>query len=455
MKRLLVAFSTMAASTAMLAVAPDAQAQLWLRDRSGTQGSGIRSGDVELHPGVAAEVGYDSNFFNRSTKTQNATGPVIDTVLLRLTPSFAVTTLGAQRKADGSETPPPQVAFSAGAAFIFQQFLTNTEDTKLGRSNQYGINGDVALLIAPGRPWGFNIYDNFVRTAAPSLDNAVANGLNRIENTARAEIVYTKPGGLFDWRLGYSLGLTYFQDNGAGQQNLNNTIHTVYTRGRWRFLPRTALVYDGSLGFQSYTNKTNGLADSKPLRSRIGLAGLVTDRLSLLAMVGWGASFYEKQGDFDSVIGQLELRYFLTGAAPEAGTPATSMSSIAFGFTRDFANSYLGNYFARNRGYASLSALFGGAFYLGFDVGVAAVQYPNIHNRDTGTLVVTSFTNGRIDANLFAEYRVKDWLGFNASLTYMGELSNTEIPGTGAASGVRANIGYNRFMGMAGVRAFF
>ena len=80
MKRLLVAFSTVAASTALLAVTADAQAQLWLRDRSGTQGSGIRSGDVEFHPGVAAEVGYDSNFFNRSSK-DTSIRPVIDTVL--------------------------------------------------------------------------------------------------------------------------------------------------------------------------------------------------------------------------------------------------------------------------------------------------------------------------------------------------------------------------------------
>ncbi len=454
MKRLLVAFSTVAASTALLAVTADAQAQLWLRDRSGTQGAGIRSGDLELHPGVAAEVGYDSNFFNRSTKNANVR-PVIDTVLLRLTPSFSVTTLGVQRRPDGSETPPPKVAFSAGAAFIFQQFLTNTDVGKLDRSNQFGINGDVALLIAPGRPWGFNIFDNFTRSAAPSLDNSVVNGLNRIENTARAELVYTKTGGLFDWRLGYSLGMTYFEDNGAGQQNLNNTIHTVYTRGRWRFLPRTALVYDGSLGFQNYTNKTNGLANSTPVRTRVGLAGLVTDRLSLLAMVGWGASFYEKQGDFDSVIGQIELRYFLTGAAPEAGTQSSSMSSIAFGFTRDFANSYLGNYFERNRGYISLSALFAQSFYLGFDVGAAAVRYPTVHDRDTGAATTGAFTNGRVDANLFAEYRVKDWLGFNVSLSYLGEISSTQVRGTGAASSTLTNIDYNRFMGLAGVRVFF
>ena len=451
MKRLL-AFTVATVAAATTGLAGDANAQLWLRDRSGTQGAGIRSGDIEFHPGAAAEVGYDSNYFNRSTKDAT-TRPVIDTVFLRLTPSFSVTTLSPQRKPDGTETATPKVGFQAGAAFIFQQFLTNTDVSKLSRSNQYGVNGDVGLLIAPGRPWGFNLFDNFTRTAAPSLDNAEANGLNRIENTARAELVHTKTGGLFDWRLGYSLGMTYFEDGPA--KELNNLIHTVYTRGRWRFLPRTALVYDGSLGFQSYTTGQPGLANSTPVRTRVGLAGLVTDRLSLLAMVGWGASFYDKNGDFDSVIGQLEFRYFLQGSAPEAGSQAASLSSIAFGFTRDFANSYLGNYFERDRGYISLSALFGGSFYLGFDVGAAAVRYPQVHDRNSDKLVLGTFTNGRVDANLFAEYRVKDWLGFNVSASYLGELTNTRIPGTGAAVGSSAAMDYNRFLALGGVRVFF
>ncbi len=452
MKRLL-AF-TVATAAATIGLAGDAHAQLWLRDRSGTQGTGLRSGDIEFHPGAAAEVGYDTNFFNRSNKAQDtAVRPIVDTVFLRLTPSFSVTTLSPQRKADGSESATPKVGFTAGAAFIFQQFLTNTDLGKLARSNQYGVNGDIGLLIAPGRPWGFNIFDNFTRTAAPSLDNAVANGLNRIENTARAELVHTKPGGLFDWRLGYSLGMTYFEDGPA--KELNNLVHSVYTRGRWRFLPRTALVYDGSLGFQSYTTAQPGLANSTPVRTRVGLAGLVTDRLSMLALVGWGASFYEKNGDFDSVIGQLEFRYFLQGAAPEAGTQAASLSSIAFGFTRDFANSYLGNYFERNRGYISLSALFAGSFYLGFDVGAAAVRYPQIRDRNTDALTVNPFTNGRIDANLFAELRAKDWLGFNASVSYLGEISDTRVRGTGAGAGTTAGMGYNRVIAVGGVRVFF
>jgi len=42
----------------------------WLKDRRYNEGIGIRTGDVEIHPGIAGEVGYDSNYFMRSDDTR-------------------------------------------------------------------------------------------------------------------------------------------------------------------------------------------------------------------------------------------------------------------------------------------------------------------------------------------------------------------------------------------------
>ena len=39
----------------------------WLKDRRYAEGVGVREGDLELHPGIAGEVGYDSNWFLRSS----------------------------------------------------------------------------------------------------------------------------------------------------------------------------------------------------------------------------------------------------------------------------------------------------------------------------------------------------------------------------------------------------
>src|SRR5690349_3139001 len=62
-----------AVSTALLSWSGTASAQGWLADRRYTEGAGIRTGDVELHPGIGGEVGYDSNWFYRSSKE----GPTI------------------------------------------------------------------------------------------------------------------------------------------------------------------------------------------------------------------------------------------------------------------------------------------------------------------------------------------------------------------------------------------
>src|SRR3954451_23665275 len=71
-----------------------AQDQMWLKDRRYTEGIGYRVGDFELHPGAAAEFGYDSNYFHRSSTDDG--GPVA-ALRLRITPSLSLSTLSKQR----------------------------------------------------------------------------------------------------------------------------------------------------------------------------------------------------------------------------------------------------------------------------------------------------------------------------------------------------------------------
>ncbi len=452
MKRLLFACT----ASAITVLSSAANAQVWLKDRQSTEGSGIRSGDVELHPGIAAEAGYDSNFFQRPS--DGSGGALQSTVKLRVTPSFTVSTLTADRR--GGE--PPKVSFSAGAALAYSEYLTNTAELK--RNRDFGVNADLALGIAPGRPLGFNILDTFSRTAQPSLSADGTAGLNRDENRIAGEFVYTRPGGLLDWRFGYGFSNSYFEENTASY--LSNVKHEIYTRGRWKFLPRTALVYDGSAQFQSYSNGSR-LPNSTPLRTRVGLAGLLSDRLSVMAMAGWGASFYDTSkadvGQFDSVIGQAEIRYFFGGSAPEAGQAAsTTMSSFALGFTRDFLSSYFTAFYERDRGYVTISSLFAQRFFVSIDAGVAAIRYSAPLNTTSDGVKLAApgakpFTDTRIDASLFAEYRATSWLGFNATGQFLSELSNAKLStlGTTAGSSVPLALQFSRFQALAGVRAFW
>ena len=76
---------------------------VWLKDRQYSQGAGVLAGDFELHPSIAGEAGYDSNWFLRSSATNVAfansapAAPVVGALEFRITPSLYLSTLSAQR----------------------------------------------------------------------------------------------------------------------------------------------------------------------------------------------------------------------------------------------------------------------------------------------------------------------------------------------------------------------
>ncbi|WP_437924463.1 hypothetical protein WMF37_36380 [Sorangium sp. So ce291] len=457
---------TIAAAVIALTLSPAlalAQDQPWLKDRRYTEGIGIRAGDLELHPGVAAEFGYDSNFFRRDEEDRaggDDIGPV-GSLRLRITPSFSLSTLSQQRQEVTPDAPPPDVEFRGGISATYDEFfpVSGTETGQERLSQQRNIGGllDANLTILPRRPWSAILDASLGRTIASS-DLGISNqSFRRIHAEAGAELVWTPGGGLFDWRLGYRFLGTFFEvDEYEGLTNLH---HMIRTRGRWRFLPRTALIYDASLGFVDYPNPTSQNS-SHPLRAQLGINGLVTSSFGLLAMAGWGASFYTPTSDtavvndFDSVIGQLELKWFLTpnpGTDPAAATLA--LSSLSAGFTRDFHDSFLASYYERNRGYLKLTYFFGGRFLLIADGGVAAHVYPEIPESNQSLLAgVAPWTDIRIDASLFGEYRIGDSLGINSTLRYGNNISSTALTTLGTT--VPNYLGWQQFEAYLGVRWF-
>src|SRR5688500_14918632 len=109
--------TALAVVTTTLSVA--AQQQPWIADRRYGEGIGIRAGNLELHPGIAGEFGYDSNYFQRADDEE----PVIDVYRIRVTPHLTLSTLGPQRRGPGAEgAAPPTVNFSAGT-FLSYNYL--------------------------------------------------------------------------------------------------------------------------------------------------------------------------------------------------------------------------------------------------------------------------------------------------------------------------------------------
>jgi hypothetical protein len=459
-------------------VVPGGDSPQWLKDRQYNEGIGIRQGDIELHPGIAGEVGYDSNYFLRSEKTnfENSapTAPPVPALVFRVTPSLYLSTISPQRREDAPDATPPSVAFRAGVNATYRELVGLSSDASQPQndvSQQRNISGaaDARLDIAPQRPFGGALFANYVRTVMPNTITADPNlSFNRDDVNAGGEIS-TQPGsGTLDWHFGYQFHDTLFEQSTGSPYD--NTQNELYTRGRWKFRPRTAIMYDADFRFISYANPGQalaaGLVNSTPVRARIGLNGLVTDRFAIQLLAGWGASFYDQpiknQTQYDSVIGQAELKWFLS-ASPGVGQPSDiglALSSIAIGYTRDFQNSYLGNYYGTDRGYLRFNYFFAGRALVALEGGAGAIEYPTMYWDQTGDFRHSSFTDLRVDATLFGEYRFSNTFGLNATVRYTANMSNASVPASDLGPNVAApttdqyDMSWNRLEAFLGVRWF-
>lgn len=410
---------------------------------------GYRVGDLEVHPGVAGEVGYDTNYFLRAERERP-----VEALRLRITPSLSLSTLGPQRREGGGVAEPPKVNFRIGAAATFNELVATDSQYEDLLSQQRNIAGiaSAQLTILPNRPWGGDVYGNLARMVQPS-QNPDRN-YDRLEARFGGGITWQPGGGIFDWRVGYELGLLSFHQQAFGVYD--NSQHQLNTRGRWRFLPRTAFLYDASLGFIRYDDSTSLQHSSDPVRARLGVNGLVTRSLALLVMAGWGSSFYRGANaqQFDSAIGQAELKWFITPnptADPEASSLA--LSTLALGVSRDFFNSYLGDYYERDRAYLTLTYYAGRRFLLVADAGAAALRYPKLFFPEGG-LRSAPFTDIRLDGTAFGEYRLSDSFGINATVRYSAELSQKKLLVQPAPPVITDDLSFRRVEAYVGARWF-
>lgn len=417
-----------------------ALAQAWIGSPDFSEGIGIRAGNAELHPSVGAEFGYDSNFFRTSGR-----GPgenVVDVLKLRVTPSLTLTSLGSERR---GTTVPPSVVFSAGGyASYFEVFPLDSGATDASKRRNVAIGADANANIFPRGRVGVDLLASFRRVidTEGSTNDLAGDGFNRDTLRAGGGLTWRPGGGLFEWRAGYT-ALYHFFENG-GYKSYDNLHHEFGTRGRWRFFPRSALLFDSTYTLVRYTRdttQTNGDA----INSRIGLHGLITYHLAVLTMVGWAASFYRDHAgsiaprQYDSPVADAEVRWFIQPRPDLDSTSLTSgLSSIALGYSRTFRNSYQGSFYQRDRGYLNLSMFLVGAVASGLEFGVSRVAYPADGTNSSASQL-------RLDGRFFGEYRFTDTLAANATVQY-DRVNSDRIAGE--------DLDYKRWQAFLGVRWF-
>jgi hypothetical protein len=450
-------------------------AQAFLSDPRLVEGNGIKTGNFELHPGIAAEAGYDSNYFQAAGVEKGAAAltpagapqrqvdvnePVIDAWRLRITPSFSMLSRGARTTYEGGGQI-PDVTLNAHAAASYSALWANDSkySTQVTNQDDVGVSAGFGVDIFRARTWGADLGVDYNRIIEASNDPDLSNAFKRDNIRGGAGISYRPGGGLFTARVGYQANATFFESDGF--TSLNNVRHTLQLGTSWRFLPRTALIYRGNISWLDYTSDNpKSLGEGESIDSQIGLNGLISNYFGVLGMIGWAGSFYTTAAgnaqNYDSVVGQAQLTWYPNPqrSLPSSSTPPVGLSSVALGYTRSFAPSYLGTYFQRDRGYVNMAYFFAERFVLSVGGGLSHISRPPTWF-ENGQQQAPSSEENRVDAVVFLEYRVARSVGINTTFRYDSELNHRVYAfAPGGAGGGGDDLFFNRYQVYLGVRWF-
>ncbi|MBO6937195.1 MAG: hypothetical protein JJ863_19650 [Deltaproteobacteria bacterium] len=422
----------------------------WLADRSRSQGPGFRVGNLELHPGVGVELGYDTNVFFEDENPE-------DSFLLRVTAHLNVSTLTQQRREDGEtddgDGESRNLDFRAGIAASYYHFFIEQ-----ARDN-VALDANLALTINPTGRFSVYLHDEFSRAVRPFVDRATVDGsimgevptYARDRNVAGVEARLQSAGGVLRGSLGYDYTLDYFEDDLFDFANSHS--HDFRLNLSWRFLPQTALISRSTVTFQDYFRADDGastaLTDNWRVRSMLGINGALTEKLGFTVLAGYGAGFFSIGDSYDSVVAHADLRW----------RPRQTMQ-FQIGYDRRFVSSFIGNYMKQDRIYLSHRLLLGGSFLLGAEVGLSFDETGLALAADEMSILGNAPVREdiRLSATLYTEYRFTDWLGLNLSLAYYGDFTDYEYNDALLSPGTvwpDPGGGYQKFEAWLGLRVFY
>ncbi|BDG02533.1 outer membrane beta-barrel protein [Anaeromyxobacter oryzae] len=324
-------------------------------------GSGIRLGgsDGRLHPSLEVESRSDSNVIYWTP------GQSVSDVILHIRPGLTLT------------VPGELTAVDLHAALDWAQYLGVEGHT----SDLSRLYGDASLGIGVNRrgQLGLELNDDFFRrsnTSVMSFGTAViANN-----NALRVAMPWKPGGGALLLTLGGEWELETYEPYatptlcGTGELICEPGLVSKFgwneLRGtgelKWKFLPRTAVVLDGSY-FSRLANDNVYSPDLSGFRTEAGLTGLVTQRIAGTVKAGYGQTF-----------GNEALRTWLANA--EFEWLATETSAARVGFSHDYGTDpgWILSLFQSNRVYVDGHVLLGGRFTARLGASLERREYESV-----------------------------------------------------------------------------
>lgn len=291
--------------------------------------SGLKLGeDAILHAGLYADIGYDSNvFYGASSGAQTA--PV-----MHVTPRLEVT--NALR--DGSV--PTGTYYNLFASLNYRKYLSDkTEVTRQDALNP-SLGGNVTF--SSGQALSLSLTETFSRYEQAPYSSG-ADPIVRNDNMASASLAFAPGGGRLRVMLRYTNLIDKFEGSYDSGSNMGN--EGVLDVG-WRWLPRTTIYAQVAQGAITYFNSNPNVSNSYPLRTLLGLRGLLTEKLRVNLGAGYNNAFYSS-GTSPSGLGNL-------GLVAELNYQITTLTRAGIGYHHDFTNSpFVGRYYDMDAVYAA------------------------------------------------------------------------------------------------------
>lgn len=298
-------------------------------------GDGLRSGNLQLNPGIKFGAGYDSNLYyeslNRPENVRTASQGLIE-------PRLKIGVIEAS-----------SYDFSLDGTVGWTQYLTTTDSIR----NQSGLSSTLLVTgtLNPQGAVSLKATERFVRTNE-TTSAASSAPLNRTTNVLGATVGLHPGGRVIESHLSYDYGvhrLNLYPD-------LDRNEHLLSWKNQWRFLPKTGFVLDANYRVIRYREPARGgsavrpdgrlvNANSTPVRVQGGVSGLITNRLSLRLTGGYGWGLYEAGPTIEGPLAHVEGTYVFG--------PQALRNRFRVGYELNFSDSIIGNYFSFHRFYTN------------------------------------------------------------------------------------------------------
>lgn len=382
--------------------------------------NGIKVGEGRLHPYFDLDLRFDSAaaYFVPNTGMAPQLGSEFIT---HFRPGFKL------------DVPGSMFAVSLNA---FADYVWYTGLITPGSQFASHLQGQVDLEAAFNQAGAveFRIGDHFVRSDR-SQNPAIGLGVISLFNEARAAVAIHPGGRALEITPGASYTFEFFDPLTTGVtpgctpgnplcdpnsvDALNYTNIGFHLDGRYKFLPKTAIVLDVDFGLRDYVGAT---PNSSLLSATAGISGLVSPKIAVVAKAGWAQDF---AGVFaKTVVGHLELGY-----------AASETANFKVGYVRTLQPVAALVSFNDDRGYLEGRGLLGGKLTLR---GYAAVDYLTFY----GSPAAGGSRNDLVvSLDVGPQYQVTPW--FQTAAGYL--LTVRSVPGqANNPSNYTRNEGYLR-----------